>query len=1000
MHSVLCRRPRLPAAAAAILCLLAARAAWAGWVDTREDGTTVIHIVLSQHVMPDPTMTDTMNVAGVTAVKKFKERFPEIFEAKYRKKYEADPETYGRFNWKKVAVELHSFSGIKVEGAESDLLAIAGGQAPDVLEINFRKSGNYIEEDFLYPLDKPEDGYLAGMTPDETGFRIHPKLWPIIKRRGADKHKRVWLLPFGGALGKVLLYRKDLFDEKAIPYPNEHWTWDDLLTASKQLTDSKRGTYGILFGQHQHEAWYWMTFLWSAGGEAMVYHEETDQWECVFDTREAAVALEFYTRLCTEKWQSADGKTHRGYAYKDEIKGTTKWQRGEIGMQFANIDGKLFSTINPELTGMAPVPLGPTGMRASELNSGLMGLFAQIKLRAVRDAAWEYMRYYDCEEAVAIKTDVMVAGGLGRFINPKYLRQFGYPEVERLAPKGWARIFEIAIETSRPEPYGKNSNLAYKFMTFPLKKAEQMALDEQFPADYEQRLEAIRQLLRDGNERANDVMMGIITPAERRTRNITAVIVLTSLVITLGLIFRTIFKIFTPPKLAGIEQARWNFRKYAWAYILLLPAAATVLLWQYVPLARGSVMAFQDYRILRQTTWVWVQNFGDLLWDSFWWTSVWNALRYSGLVIGLTFMPPILLAILLQEVPRGRLLFRTVFYLPAVTTGLVTILLWKQFYEPNEHGALNALVMRIPAAAFLAVGSVLGLIALAFARRMVYHRMLLAGWLFALSGAVLFVTCASMAWPILVPMGSSTGEMLKASWPAVLLGVGLVALGGIALAAILRRRRAGGQAAARLPWGSIVAGGALAVGLVVLAILTRGRLLAGAESFALAVGRMAVRLPKGTSEPFRWLTDPKMAMTACVIPMVWAGVGPGCLIYLAALKGIPEDLYEAADIDGATFLDKIMFVVFPMLKPLIIINFIGVFIGAWYGATGRILAMTGGGANTEVAGLYIFKKAYIYLRFGPATAMAWVLAFMLIGFTVHQLRILSRLEFRTTGDKK
>ena len=70
--------------------------------------------------------------------------------------------------------------------------------------------------------------------------------------------------------------------------------------------------------------------------------------------------------------------------------------------------------------------------------------------------------------------------------------------------------------------------------------------------------------------------------------------------------------------------------------------------------------------------------------------------------------------------------------------------------------------------------------------------------------------------------------------------------------------------------------------------------------------------------------------------MVWAGMGPGCLIYLAALKGIPEDYYEAADIDGANFIDKILFVVFPMLRALIIINFVGAFIGSWYGATCNI----------------------------------------------------------------
>jgi multiple sugar transport system permease protein len=152
-------------------------------------------------------------------------------------------------------------------------------------------------------------------------------------------------------------------------------------------------------------------------------------------------------------------------------------------------------------------------------------------------------------------------------------------------------------------------------------------------------------------------------------------------------------------------------------------------------------------------------------------------------------------------------------------------------------------------------------------------------------------------------------------------------------------------------------------------------------------------------QPFRWLNDSDTAMLCCVMPMVWAGMGPGCLIYLAALKGIPEDYYEAADIDGATFVDKILFTVMPTLRPLLIINFVGVFIGSWYGAAGNILAMTGGAQNTEEVGLHIFYKAFIYLNFGEATSMAWLLGLMLIGFTVYQLRILSRLEFRTTGPK-
>ena len=85
----------------------------------------------------------------------------------------------------------------------------------------------------------------------------------------------------------------------------------------------------------------------------------------------------------------------------------------------------------------------------------------------------------------------MVEGGLGRFINPKYLRMFGYQEIERLSPRGWAEYFNIAIATGRPEPYGKNSNVAYAMMTFPIQEAEQLMLNDQLPADEEARLEII-----------------------------------------------------------------------------------------------------------------------------------------------------------------------------------------------------------------------------------------------------------------------------------------------------------------------------------------------------------------------------------------------------------------------------------------------------------------------------------------------------------------------------
>ncbi len=68
---------------------------------------------------------------------------------------------------------------------------------------------------------------------------------------------------------------------------------------------------------------------------------------------------------------------------------------------------------------------------------------------------------------------------------------------------------------------------------------------------------------------------------------------------------------------------------------------------------------------------------------------------------------------------------------------------------------------------------------------------------------------------------------------------------------------------------------------------------------------------------------------AVVLPGIWAASGPGSILYLAALKNIPEERYEAADIDGASWWHKIRCIAFPALKPLILINLLGVFIAGF-----------------------------------------------------------------------
>ena len=129
-------------------------------------------------------------------------------------------------------------------------------------------------------------------------------------------------------------------------------------------------------------------------------------------------------------------------------------------------------------------------------------------------------------------------------------------------------------------------------------------------------------------------------------------------------------------------------------------------------------------------------------------------------------------------------------------------------------------------------------------------------------------------------------------------------------------------------------------------------------------------------------------------------MGTGCLIYLAALQSVSSDLYEAAEIDGAGFWKKLFHITIPYLRPLLIINLIGAFIGSAHG-WGNIFIMTGGGPDlaTQVASLEIWVNSFMFLRFGMATAQAWVLGAMLIGFTVWQIKQMQKLEFRRAGGR-
>ena len=276
------------------------------------------------------------------------------------------------------------------------------------------------------------------------------------------------------------------------------------------------------------------------------------------------------------------------------------------------------------------------------------------------------------------------------------------------------------------------------------------------------------------------------------------------MVVVFGYLFWKVSKIFDDQNYESVgKRGRWQFIRYRWAYILMLPALLTIAIWAYYPLARGTLMAFQDYNIRGFSRWIGFENFAAILRDPEFWFSLWVTLKYATLYMCFGFTAPIVLAFLLTEVPQGKTVFRSIYYLPAVLSGVIVIFLWKGFYD--QYGPVNQIINFV-----------------------------------------------------IDMLNYLPGVQLEHTYT-------------------------------------------------------------------------------------RWLESPGWVLFFCLLPNIWVAMGPGCLIYLAALKTVPDDLYEAADIDGAGIRHKVFHVALPQIRMLIVINFVGAMVGCMKGSGELMLAMTGRG---------------------------------------------------------
>jgi multiple sugar transport system permease protein len=265
-------------------------------------------------------------------------------------------------------------------------------------------------------------------------------------------------------------------------------------------------------------------------------------------------------------------------------------------------------------------------------------------------------------------------------------------------------------------------------------------------------------------------------------------------------------------------------------FAFLLPLLIVFGLFSWFPILRALVMSVQETNLVSEPTFVGLDNFARVLADPQLGIAVSNTAWFALLALVFGFPIPIILAVLMSEVRRGRGLYSALAYLPVVIPPVVSVLLWRFFYDASAHGVFNTAL----------------------------------GW----------------------------------------------------------------------------------VGI----------------------------------DPLPWLQDSGSAMPAIVIEATWAAAGGTVIIYLAALLGVPPELYDAAEVDGASIWQKIRHITLPHIRTILFVTLILQLIATAQLFTEPLLFTGGGPANATLTVLLLIYRYAFQNSLGGDYGMAAALSLMLAAF--------------------
>lgn len=785
----------------------------------------------------------------------------------YRPDHPEDPATKQILQFTAAHPEIRPFQwgGLTLPGGggrAAFMLALAGGTAPDVYKAWFHILRHDIDEGFCHPLnewlgdDADGDGKLSDAEAKWPGWKDVPQLW----RDVATKDGKVYAVPTPGFAYYGIVYRKDLVKAAGLDPEKPPRTWDAFADWCRKLTFADKTIPGatVQRGQRafaiENRPWGFLPWVGAADGDVIRAKADGSGWEACFNSPESVRAARFLQGLITDGVVRALPQLSMSNDVAD------MFVNGEIVSVFGGEDLVVYLTerlnFPSEQIGLMPFPAADANCRpVLQAHKHFYAMTEGVGRRPKeeRDAVWACVEQLASGEVYDETVRKNVAEGRARWCLPSDLKRLGFDEHLAEVPPGIRQMYDdLAAGKIRAvtEPYmgfwqAASDLVSRRFLGILLSDAGK-------DLDCAAALKSI----------SDDANRGLMFDADRarieKARPVARVVLGVLVVCVLACAWLVVKGRRTKDEGQRLEDGGRKTkdatggrassraaRQRLLPWLFLLPAIISIALWSYWPLIRGALMAFQDYRIVGSGTWEGLDNFIRVASDPGFWKAWGRTLQFMAITLALGFVSPVILALLLSEIPRGKVFFRTVYFLPHLTSALVVTLMWKMMFDPTENGMLNQ----------------------------------------------------ALAW--------------------------------------------------------------------------------------FGVSRHA------------WLQDPAWAMTCCILPGVWAGMGTASLIYIAALGSLPPDYYEAAAIDGAGIFARFRHVTLPQLLPLMVINFVGAFIAAFQGM-GSIFLLTFGGPGdaTNVLSLVIWKEAYNNLRFSTATTMAWFLGTALVAFTYLQIRFLRRVEFR------